>query len=401
MTVRHGREFLSIPGPTNVPDDVLRAMHRPAIDIYSGEMVETTMSCLEDLKKIFRTDGHTYIYAANGHGAWEAALTNALSRGEKVLVLASGVFAVVWGDMARKLGLEVEVLPPRDRRAVDPEVLRERLEQDGNGAIKAVLTVHVDTGSGVVNDIPALRRAMDEAGHDALLMVDTIASLGCMAYEMDAWRVDVTVAGSQKGLMVPPGLSFVAANAKARERHKSANMVTRYWDWTEREGPEHYMKHCGTAPEHLLFGLRRSIDMILEEGLDNVVRRHALLAGATRVAVARWSEGGVLEMNITENAERSDSVSTVRMRGIDPAPLLAFCKDQCGVVVGIGIGPELSGKAFRIAHMGHVNAPMVLGTLAVIETGLVALDIKHGKGGIEAAAASLGNALAQRRSQAA
>lgn len=400
MTVRHGREFLSIPGPTNVPDAVLAAMHRPAIDIYSGEMVDTTMSCLEDLKKIFRTDGHTYIYAANGHGAWEAALTNSLSRGDKVLVLACGLFAIVWGDMATKLGLDVEILPERPRRAVDPDALRERLARDGDGTIKAVLTVQVDTASGVVNDIPALRKAMDDAGHDALLMVDTIASLGCMTFEMDAWRVDVTVAGSQKGLMVPPGLSFVAANERALERHKAADMVTRYWDWTERDGPEHYMKHCGTAPEHLLFGLRKSLDMILEEGLANVTRRHTLLADATRAAVACWAQDGALEMNITENAERANSLTTVRMNGIDAAPLLAFCKDECGVIVGIAIGPDISGKGFRIAHMGHTNAPMVLGTLGVIETGLAALGIAHGAGGLGAATQSLAAALSQQKSEA-
>jgi len=393
MSVRHGREFLSIPGPTNVPDRVLRAMHRPAIDIYAGEMVETTMSCLADLKPIFRTSGETYIYAANGHGAWEAALTNCLSRGEKVLVLESGVFAIVWGEMARFIGLETEVLDSRPRRAVDPDALEARLRADTEGEIKAVMTVQIDTASGVGNDIPALRKAIDNAGHDALLLVDTIASLGCMPFEMDAWGVDVTVAGSQKGLMVPPGLSFVAAGAKARERHESADLKTRYWDWTMREGEEHYMKHCGTAPEHMLFGLREALDMIAEEGLDNAIRRHALLADATRAAVSRWAEGGAMTFNIAEPGERSNSVTTVRMEPEDAAALLRFCNEQCGVVVGIAIGQELSGKGIRIAHMGHTNAPMVLGTLAVIETALKALGLPHGAGGVEAAAESLASAL--------
>ncbi|MBT5432496.1 MAG: aminotransferase class V-fold PLP-dependent enzyme [Alphaproteobacteria bacterium] len=401
MTVRQGREFLSIPGPTTVPDRVLSAMHHPAVDIYAGELLETTMTCLGDLKKIFRTQGETYIYAANGHGAWEASLTNCLSRGDKVLVLESGLFAVVWGEMAGVLGLDAEILPSRPRRAVDPEALEARLRADSHGEIKAVLTVQIDTASGVVNDIPALRRAIDHAGHDALLMVDTIASLACMPFEMDAWGVDVAIAGSQKGLMVPPGLSFVAANDKARQRHQSAALITRYWDWTMREGPEHYMKYCGTAPEHMLFGLRESLDMLLEEGLDNATHRHALLAGATRAAVACWGQGGTMEFNILEDAERSNSVTTVRINGADPARLLEFCKDHCGVILGIGIGPELTGKAIRIAHMGHVNAPMILGTLGVLETALVALDIDHGRGGIEAATASLGAALAQQNRETA
>ncbi|HUF44948.1 MAG TPA: aminotransferase class V-fold PLP-dependent enzyme, partial [Aestuariivirgaceae bacterium] len=201
MSVRHGRDFLAIPGPTTVPDEVLRAMHRPAIDIYSGELVELTESCLADLKRIFRTDGRVYVYAANGHGAWEAALCNVLSRGDKVLVAQSGLFAVAWGEMAEVLGVEVEVLPGDWRRAVDPAALEARLKADRAGKIKAVLTVQVDTASSVVNDVAALRRAIDAAGHDALYLVDTIASLATMAFEMDAWGVDVAVAGSQKGLM--------------------------------------------------------------------------------------------------------------------------------------------------------------------------------------------------------
>ncbi|MBC6441295.1 MAG: aminotransferase class V-fold PLP-dependent enzyme [Rhodospirillales bacterium] len=393
MTVRQGREFLSIPGPTNVPDRVLSAMHRPAGDIYADALFQTTMSCLGDLKAIFRTSGETFIYAANGHGAWEAALTNCLSRGEKVLVLESGLFAVVWGEMATKLGLEVEVLPCLPGRAVDPGALEDRLRQDSAGEIKAVMTVQIDTASGVVNDVPALRQAIDAAGHDALYLVDTIASLACMPFEMDDWKVDVAVAGSQKGLMVPPGLCFLAASDKARARHRSADMVTRYWDWTMREGPEHYMKYCGTCPEHLLFGLREALDMMTEEGLDNTIRRHALLADATRAAVARWADGGAIAFNITEPAERSNSVTTVLAEGFDPACLLDFCKNECGVVVGIGIGPQLSGKAFRIAHMGHVNAPMMLGTLGVIEIGLAALGIAHGSGGLQSASGSLAAAL--------
>ena len=393
MTLASGREFLSIPGPTTIPDEVLRAMHRPAIDNYSGALLEVTTSCLEDLRQLFRTSGRVYIYAANGHGAWEAALVNVLSRGDRVLVLESGVFAVVWGEMARMLGLEVDTLPGSARRAVDPAALEARLRADRDGRIKAVLVVQVDTASGCVNDIRAIRAAIDVAGHDALLMVDCIASLATMPFDMDGWQVDVAVTGSQKGLMTPPGLSFVAAGPRGIAAHRTAGLRTRYWDWTEREGEQHYQKYCGTPPEHLLFGLRRALDLLREEGLDNVLRRHRLLAEAVRRAVAVWAEGGVLDFNITVPWERADSVTTLLMAdGQDPKPLLEFCAQRCGVVLGVGIGP-FSGRALRIAHMGHVNAPMILGTLAALEVGLVALGIARGKGGLQAAIDGLGDAL--------
>ena len=393
MTVRNGREFLSIPGPTTVPDEVLRAMHRPAIDIYSGPLEDITMSCLDDLRRVFRTAGRTYIYAANGHGAWEAALVNVLSRGDQVLVLESGLFASGWGEMADMLGIEVEALPGDYRRAVDPAAVEARLRADRTHGIKAVLVVQVDTASGVVNDIPAVRKAMDAAGHPALLMVDAIASLGTMPFEMDGWGVDVAVTGSQKGLMSPPGLSFVAAGDKGMAAHAEAGLRTRYWDWTAREGKEHYEKYCGTPPEHMLFGLRKALDLLFEEGLENVFRRHRLLAEAVRRAVAVWSQGGAFDFNVAAPEERADCVTTVIMNGgRDPKPLLEYCNATCGVVLGIGIG-ALSGKAFRIAHMGHVNAPMVLGTLGALEVALVALDIPHGSAGLRAATDWLGKSL--------
>src|SRR6266511_6111351 len=259
MSVSAGREFLSIPGPTTVPDQVLAAMQRPAVDIYMGPLLAVTDSLLADLSKIFRTAGRSYIYAANGHGAWEAALTNVLSRGDKVLVLESGRFALGWGESAAMLGAEVEILPGDFRRAVRPEAVQARLKADSAGSIKAILIAQIDTASGVINDIKAINEAVRAAGHDALLMVDTVASLGCVPFEMDAWGVDVAMSGSQKGLMTPPGLSFVAANDRAREVHKKANLRTPYWDWTEREGAEHYRKYAGTAPVHLLFALRKAI----------------------------------------------------------------------------------------------------------------------------------------------
>jgi alanine-glyoxylate transaminase / serine-glyoxylate transaminase / serine-pyruvate transaminase len=384
MAVRAGREFLAIPGPTTVPDEVLRAMHRPAVDIYSGPLLALTDSLFADLRRLFRTRGRAYIYIANGHGAWEAALTNVLSKGDRILVLESGRFALAWGEMAEKLGVEIEVLRGDWRRAVRPGEVEARLRQD-RSSIKAVLAVQIDTASGVANDIKAIGEAIRAAGHDALFMVDAVASLACVPFEMDAWGVDVAVTGSQKGLMTPPGLGFVAAGKRARTAHRRASLRTPYWDWTARDGDVHYQNYCGTPPEHLLFALRQALDMLIEEGLDNVFLRHRLLAEAVRRAVAAWTRGKALDFNVAEPAERSDTVTTVLMlEGRDPRPLIAYCNAKCGVVLGQGIG-DLSGKSFRIAHMGHLNAPMVLGTLGAVEVGLAALGIPHRKGGVQAA----------------
>jgi alanine-glyoxylate transaminase/serine-glyoxylate transaminase/serine-pyruvate transaminase len=384
MSVANGREFLAIPGPTNIPDAVLAAMHRPATDIYSGDMLGITRTLLEDLPRIFHTTGHTYIYAANGHGGWEAAVSNVLSRGETILVLESGLFAVGWGEMARIMGVKIEVLKGDWRRAVDPAAVTQRLRADAGHEIKAILAVQIDTASGVVNDIPTIRRAIDAAGHPALFMVDCVASLGCMPFDMDGWSVDVAMAGSQKGLMTPPGLAFVAGNERAHAAHQKADLRTRYWDWTFRQGEVHYQKYGGTPPQHLLFALRKALDLLLAEGLEHAARRHALLAEATRQAVARWAEGQVLAFNVRNAAERANSVTTILVQDRDPRSLADYCRNKCGVVLGVGIG-ELSGKAFRIAHMGHVNAPMVFGVLGAVEMGLAALGIPHGKGGLQAA----------------
>src|SRR5712675_1500129 len=390
MVVRAGREFLAIPGPTNMPDEVLRAMHRPALDIYSTQMLELTDSLLRDLSKLFATKGQSYIHIANGHGAWESTLSNVLSRGDKILVLESGRFAIGWGNAAAAMGVEVEVLKGDWRRAIRASEVEARLKQDKDHSIKAIVAVQVDTASGAYNDIEAIGKAIKGCGHPALFMVDTVASLGCMPFEMDAWGVDVAMSGSQKGLMTPPGLGFVAANDRAREVHKTAGLRTPYWDWTERDGDLHYQKYAGTPPEHLLFALRQAIDMLYDEQLENVFLRHRLLGEAVRRAVDVWSEGQALGFNIAEPSERSDTVTTVMMsNGYDPTALHDYCKQKCGVVLGVGIC-ELAGQAFRIAHMGHINAPMILGTLGVIEVGLNALEIPHGKGGTEAAIQWLG-----------
>jgi alanine-glyoxylate transaminase/serine-glyoxylate transaminase/serine-pyruvate transaminase len=382
MTVRAGREFLAVPGPTNIPDEVLQAMHRPAVEIYSEPLIALTDGLLRDLGKVFATATRPYIYIANGHGAWEAALTNVLSRGDKILVLESGQFAMAWGDAAARLGVEIEVLEGDWRRAVRPSDVEARLRADKG--IKAILAVQIETSTGVANDIAAIGDAIKAARHDALYMVDVVASLGCVPFAMDAWGVDVAVSGSQKGLMSPPGLSFVAAGARAREAHRTAGLRTPYWDWTVRDGESHYQKYAGTPPMQLLFALRKALDMLFEEGLDNVFLRHRLLAEAVRRAVAVWKQGNVIDFNVAEPGDRSDAVTTVLTTGYDPKLLRAYCDTKCGVVLGHGIG-KMSGKAFRIAHMGHLNAPMVLGTLGVIEQALGALRVAHGKGGVQAA----------------
>jgi alanine-glyoxylate transaminase / serine-glyoxylate transaminase / serine-pyruvate transaminase len=393
MVVRAGREFLALPGPTTMPDEVLQAMHRPALDIYSEQMVQLTDGLLRDLSKLFATRGKSYIYIANGHGAWEAVISNVLSRGDKILVLESGRFAVGWGNAAAAMGVDVEVLKGDWRRAVRPAEVEARLRRDKDHKIKAILAVQVDTASGAFNDIEAIGGAIKSTGHPALFLVDAVASLGCMPFEMDAWGIDVAMSGSQKGLMTPPGLGFCAANERALQVHKTAGLRTPYWDWTEREGTEHYRKYGGTAPIHLLFALRRAIDMLFEEGLENTFLRHRLLAEAVRRAVAIWTEGQVLGFNIAEASERSDTVTTVVMASShDPVALRRYCKERCGLVLGVGIG-ELTGQAFRIAHMGHVNAPMILGTLGVIEVALHALGIPHGRGGVEAAIDWLGETV--------
>ncbi len=389
MTLRAGREFLAIPGPTTVPDEVLRAMHRPAIDLYAGPLLALTDSLHRDIARVFRTEGRAYIYIGNGHGAWEASLTNVLSKGDKVLVLESGRFAVGWGEYARRMGVEVEVLKGDMRRAVRPSEVEDRLKADKGGSIKAILVAQIDTASGVVNDIAAIGEARRAAGHDALLMVDVVASLGCIPFEMDAWGVDLAMAGSQKGLMMPPGLGFVAANDRARQAHKTAGLRTPYWDWTDRESDVHYQKFAGTPPEHMLFGLRQALDLLFEEGMENAFRRHRLLAEATRRAIDVWAGGQALTFNIVAPEERCDTVSVVLTQGCDPDALRTWCREHCGVVIGHGIG-ELAGKAFRVAHMGHVNAPMMLGTLGVIEMALGAMGVPHGPGGVASAISWLG-----------
>lgn len=391
--VSQGRDFLAIPGPTVVPEQVLSAMHRPAIDIYTGSLVEVTESCLDSLKSVFQTRGDVYMYAANGHGAWEAALSNVLSRGDEILVLQSGLFATTWGESGALQGLQAQVVAGNWKQAVNYDSAREALLADKNHNIKALLAVQVDTASGVVNDVPRLRQILDDTNHPALLMIDCIASLGTMPFMMDEWGVDVAVAGSQKGLMMPPGLSFVAANTKGKAAHQSADLRTHYWDWTFRDGPEHYMKYCGTPPEHLMFGLKCALDMLLDEGLEGAFKRHQLLADAVRSAVIAWGANGLMRLNIEDESARANSVTTVALaEDKSPQELLDWCEHNAAVKLGITIG-DLHGKGFRIGHMGYVNAPMVLGVLGVVESALYANRWEFASSGVAAATERLGVTL--------
>jgi len=387
-SLRHGRQLVSIPGPSVIPDRVLAAMNQPMPNIYEGNLIETSKSVLADLPAIARTTGEVFIAISNGHGAWEMALTNTLSRGDHVLVLESGRFATGWGKMGETTGLHVETLPGDDRGPVDPAGVESALRADKGHLIKAVLVVQVDTATSVRNDIPAIRAEIDAAGHPALLMVDCIASIACERYEMDEWGVDVTVAGSQKGLMVPPGLGFVWASPRAMKAHETADLRTGYWDWGPRTGKDgHYLRYCGTPPIQHIFGLRTALDMLAEEGLENVWWRHEVLAGAIRAAIAAWSEGGDIAHNIQLADYRSNAVSTVLTGPIDASRLREVAEHDAGLVLGISLGGF--DNAFRIGHMGHLNPPMVLGVLGTIEAALTNMGARLPTSGVAAAAASI------------
>jgi len=385
MPIDTGRHFLAIPGPTVTPERVMRAMNRPMVNIYEGPLIELTHSLFPDLKKVAKTEGDCMMYIANGHGAWDAALFNTISAGDTVLVLESGRFAVGWGILAEQMGATVETLNAPERKGVDPAAVEARLRADTENKIKAVLVVQIDTATGVWNDIEAIRKAIDAAGHPALYMVDCIACFGCVPYEMDAWGVDVTVAACQKGLMTPPGLGFVFANDKAMARRKENGCLSGYWDWLPRAAPDMYYKlFCGTAPVNHLFGLREALDMIAEEGLDAVYARHTRIACGVRAAVERWGEGGPIEFNITDPMGRSDAVTTILTGDMDAQVLRRRCEDELSLTLGLGIGLDFN-SAFRIGHMGHVNEPMILGTLATVELALSEMNAPFASGGVEAA----------------
>lgn len=392
MSLAQGRTILSMPGPSVMPDRVLQAMHQAAPNIYQGPIVELMPQLMADLRAVARTSQNVAIYIGNGHAGWEAVNTNIFSRGDKCLALITGHFGLGWANHATALGIEVESLDFGLRAPVDPARVEAALRADKDHQIKVVLLTHVDTASTVLNDVAAVRAAMDAAGHPALLAVDCIASMGCDRFEFDAWGVDVAVAASQKGLMVPPGLCFVWFSDKARAVSETAGLRTPYWDWRLRSQAElFYQYFFGTPPTHHIFGLREALTMIGEEGIEHVWARHDQLARAAWAAVEAWGQGGEISLNVADPAARSRAVTSVRFASPDATRLRQWCETEAGVILGLGLGmssaADPKGDGFlRIGHMGHLNAHMMLGTLSVMEAGLIALGIPHGAGGAAAAA---------------
>jgi alanine-glyoxylate transaminase / serine-glyoxylate transaminase / serine-pyruvate transaminase len=382
---RAGRHFLQIPGPSNVPDRILRAIDNPTIDHRGPEFGQLGREVFAGLKDIFRTKGAVVIYPGSGTGAWEAALVNTLNPGDRVLMFETGQFASLWRELARKLGLEVDFVPGDWRHGVDPHALAAKLAEDRQHFIKAVCAVHNETSTGVVSPIQALRQAIDRTMHPALFLVDTISSLGSLDYRHDEWGVDVTVAGSQKGLMLPPGLSFNAISDKALAASKAAKLPRAYWDW----GPMIEMSRTGYFPftpaTNLLYGLREAIAMLHEEGLENVFARHARHGAATRAAVKAWG----LEILCQDESAYSNVLTGVVMPdGHDADHLRRVILDAFDMSLGAGLG-KLAKKIFRIGHLGDFNDLTLCGTLAGVEMGLDLALVPHKKGGIDAALASL------------
>jgi alanine-glyoxylate transaminase/serine-glyoxylate transaminase/serine-pyruvate transaminase len=381
MTIRTGRHFLQIPGPTNVPDRVLRAMDRPVIDHRGPEFAKLGAEVLEAIRPVFRTRGPVVIYPASGSGAWEAAIVNTLSAGDRVLMFETGHFSGLWRQVTERMGVIVDYVPGDWRRGVAPEAVEARLGEDKAHSLRAVMVVHNETSTGVASRIAEIRKAIDSAGHPALFMVDTISSLGCMDYRHDDWGVDVTVAGSQKGLMLPPGLSFNAISEKALAAGKKAGLQRYYWDWQEMLQPNRSGFFPYTPATNLLWGLREAIQMLQEEGLINVFRRHARHAEATRAAVHAWR----LELVCEEPKEYSSSLTAVFMpRNYDADRLRAVILENFDMSLGAGLS-KLAGRAFRIGHLGNFNDLMLAGTLSGVEMGLRIAGVPHHAGGVAAA----------------
>lgn len=384
-----GRQFFNNPGPTNIPDRILRAMDRPVMDFLAPEFLEIQRACMAGVKRILKTDQTLFVHASTGHGAWEAAMANLFSPGETVLVVETGYFSLGWKEMAETLGLKVETVPADWRKGVDIAKVAERLAKDKAHEIKAVLAVHNETATGMVLPLADVRRAIDEARHPALLLSDTISSLGSMEYKMDAWGVDVTVGGSQKGLMMPTGMAITGVSAKAMEASRTSKMPKYYFNWQLMEArlPQRFI---GTVPVHFFFGLHESIKMLEEEGLDAVFARHARLAEATRAAVRAWGANGKGPTLYGETPERlSNSVTTVLMpEGVSSDGLRKAALERYNLSLGGGLGP-LMGKVFRIGHLGDLNEPMLLGCLATTELAMNTAGVPFASGGVDAAIESL------------
>ena len=383
MRNRPGRHFLQIPGPTNVPGRVLEALARPTIDHRGPEFADLGRACLDGMRRIFRTAGRVYVFPASGTGAWEAALVNTLSPGDRALVYETGHFARLWAEVARRLGLVVETIEGDWRSGIDPGEVEAALARDAgaDAPVRAVAVLHNETSTGAASDVAAVRRALDTCGHPALLLVDTVSSLGSMPCEHDGWGVDVTVAGSQKGLMLPPGLGFNAVSEKAWRASAEARLARSYWDWRAMDAPNAAGYFPFTPATNLLFGLREAVAMLEEEGLERVFERHRRLAGAARRAVQAWG----LDFNCRPPEHRSASLTAVRMPdGWSADALRALVLERFDVSLGNGLG-KLQDRVFRIGHLGDLNDVTVLGTLAAVEMGLSLAGAPFQRGGVDAA----------------
>jgi len=381
MSYRSGRHFLQIPGPTNVPDRVLRALAAPTIDHRGPEFAALARSVLSGLKPVFRTTGPVVAFPASGTGAWEAALVNTLSPGDRVIAFDTGHFAGLWSRMAGSLGLEVDLVPGSWRRGVDPALVHERLATDRTHAVRAVMVVHNETSTGVTSDVPAIRAAVDAAGHPALLLVDTVSSLASIDYRHDEWGVDVTVSCSQKGLMLPPGLGFNALGERALAASASAGLPRSYWDWQPMLAANADGHFPYTPPTNLLYGLREALAMPTEEGLENVLARHRRHAEATRLAVRAWG----LEVLCKDPARYSSSLTAVLVgAGNDADEVRRVALERYDLSLGAGLG-RLAGRVFRIGHLGALNDLMLAGTLCGIELSLARAGVGTGRGGVDAA----------------
>ncbi len=378
MAYPSGRHFLQIPGPTNVPDEVLRAMDMPTMDHRGPDFSAMLLEILEDLKPVFGAQ-KVIIYPSSGTGAWEAALANTLQPGDRVLMSETGHFATLWKSMAEKLGLDVDFIPGDWRRGADPDAIGERLRKDTEHRIKAVMVVHNETSTGVASRIPEIRKAIDNASHPALFMVDTISSLGSLRYEHDNWGVDVTVSCSQKGLMLPPGLGFNAVSEKALAAAREGGMPRSYWDWQEMLNANAGGFTPYTPATNLLYGLRTALRMLLDEGLENVYKRHDRHAEATRRAVRGWG----LEI-LCQNPDEYSSVLTavVVPDGHDADAFRALVLDRFDMSLGAGLS-KLAGRVFRIGHLGAFNDLTLAGTLSGVQMGLGLAGIPHERKGLD------------------
>ncbi|WP_368418704.1 alanine--glyoxylate aminotransferase family protein [Rhodovarius sp.] len=384
-----GRMFFANPGPTNIPDSIQHAIARPSIDFNDAAFFAMYEKCVAGLKRLLKTEQHLFLYTASGHGAWEASMANLFSAGDTLLVIETGHFSESWGKMGRALGLNIETVAADWTRGVDFAALRAALAADTGHRIKGVCAVQNETATGVMLPLPEVRAALDATNHPALFLSDTISSLGCLPFEMDAWGIDCVVGGSQKGLMLPTGMSFTGVSNKALEAHKSSTIPKHYFDWTEMGGRRH-KSFVGTVPTSLFYGLEESLRLIEEETLEGVLARHTRLAKAVRAAVRHWAGNGDGVTLFCQNAERaSDSVTAILVpEGHDADRVRATARNSFNVSLGAGLN-KLAGRVFRIGHLGDLNEPMILGTLASVEMALKLNGVPHRPGGVAAAMESL------------